>query len=88
MGKSAWLGIGIDESAPVYLAGSFVTRVNRFCALRSVVTSEDDAPVTLQHRTTLAWVQLWNPKDQLRSRDSTMKSRLALLHPAVIPTPL
>ena len=33
----------------------------------------------------LAWRQFWNLKDQLRSRDTAMKSRLALLHLAVTP---
>ena len=53
--------------------------------LRLGVTSEDDALVTLQHRTTKARGQFWNLKDQIRSRDSSMKSRLALLHLTVIP---
>ena len=69
----------------MYFAGNSVTRVNSFCVLGSVVTSDDHASVTLQHRTTSAWSQLWNLKDQLRSRDSTMKSRLVPLHLAVMP---
>ena len=54
IGKCAWMGIGIDELAPVYFEGNLVTRVNSFCVLGSIVTSEYDALVTLQHRTTLA----------------------------------
>ena len=82
VGKCAWMGTDIDELAPLYLAGNLVTRVNRFCVLGSMVTSEDNALVTLQHRTTLAWGQFWNLKDQLQS---LMKPRLALFHLAVIP---
>ena len=48
------------------------------------INSEDDPLLTLQHRATLAWRHFWNLKDQLRARDATMKSRLALLHLAVI----
>ena len=74
---------GIDELAAVYFAGNLTTSLNIFCVLGSMVTSEDGALVTLQHRTTLAWGQFWNLKDQLRSRESSMKSRVALLHLAV-----
>ena len=55
MDKCAWLGIGIDDLAPMYLAGNLVTRVTSFCVLGSMITSEDDALVSLQHRTALAW---------------------------------
>ena len=50
----------------------------------SMITSEDEALVTLQHRTALACGQFWKLKEQLRSRDTSMKSRLALLHVAVM----
>ena len=33
VGKCAWVGIGIDETAPVCLAGNLVTGVNSFCVL-------------------------------------------------------
>ena len=83
--KCAWVGIGIDDLAPVHLAGNLVTRVTNFCVLGSMINTEDDALMTLQHRTASAWRQFWNLKDQLRSRDTAMKSRLALLHLAVVP---
>ena len=79
------MGIGIDDMAPVYFAGNLVTRVNSFCVLGSMINSEDDPLLTLQHRAALAWRQCWNLKDELRARDTAMKSRLALLHLAVIP---
>ena len=80
MGKCAWLGIGIDDLVPMYLAGNLVTRVTSFCVLGSMIPSEDDALVSLQHRTALAWGQSWKLKEQLRSRDTSTKSRLALVH--------
>ena len=39
MGKCAWLGIGIDDRAPVYLAGNLVTRVTSFCVLAPARTT-------------------------------------------------
>ena len=74
MRKCSWMGIGIDDLAPVYVAGNHVTRVNSFCVFGSMFTSEDVALVTLQHRTALAWGQFWNLMDHLRSRDSSMDS--------------
>ena len=47
VGKCAWLGIGTDELAPVYLAGHPVTRVSDFCVLGSMINSEDDAFLTV-----------------------------------------
>ena len=58
-------GIGTVDFAPVYLAGNLVTGVNCFCVLGSMITSEDDALVTLQHRTALAWGQFWNLFDEI-----------------------
>ena len=81
MGKCPWMGNGIDDSAPVYVAGNHVTRVNSFCVLDSMLTSEDVALVTLQHRTALAWGQFGNLMDHLRSRDSSMDARLAGITP-------
>ena len=68
--------IGIDDMAPVYLAGNRVTRVTSFCVLGSMINSKDDPPLTLQHRA--ARRQFWNLKDQLQARDTAMKSRLAV----------
>ena len=84
-GKRAWVGIGIDEMAPVFLASDLVTGVTSFCVLGSMIETEDDPTMTLQHRAAVALCQLWNLKDQLRARDTTMKSRLAVLHLVVIP---
>ena len=79
MVKCSWMGIGIDDLAPVYLARNHVTRVN--CVLGSMLTSEDVALVTPQHRTALVWSQFWNVMDHLRSRDSPMDARLAGITP-------
>ena len=50
-----------------------------------MVTDENDALVTLQHKTSLAWGHFWKLKERLRSRETLMKSRLALLLLAVMP---
>ena len=65
-GTCAWMAIGFDERASVYSAGNLVKIVSSFCVLGSKVDIEDDALLTLQHRTALVWGQFWKLKEQLQ----------------------
>ena len=80
MVKCSWMGIGIDDLAPVYLARNHVTRVNSFCVLGSMLTSEDVALVTLQHRTALVLGSVLECEEP----PTITGLWLALLHLAVI----